>query len=311
MRTVRLSLLLAGVSLALLAFLYGVALGTARGLSFDGTAIVDRVDQAAIPRVHDLSASLIHTIDVTSIALVGTGILVLALVRRRPDQAAAAAAAVFGAGVTTQVLKPLLGGLDPLGGEVLRGYRGTFPSGHATFAMSLGLAVVLASPEAARGLAAVAGAAYAIAVGVGLVALGWHYPSDVVGGYLVAGAWAGLVSSWLNAHPSRRKDRPRGERKPALVPVAGAVAFLALAAAFATVLALSLYRHPEALSHGPLDGAFFAAAAGLAAVALVLFVVVSLLRPAAPSAPATEVTSRGVGPARLEAVREVSGIEPE
>jgi len=30
-------------------------------------------------------------------------------------------------------------------------------------------------------------------VGIATVALGWHYPSDVLGGYMVAGAWAAAV----------------------------------------------------------------------------------------------------------------------
>jgi membrane-associated phospholipid phosphatase len=44
-----------------------------------------------------------------------------------------------------------------------------------------------------RALTALLGAGYAIAVGYALVALGWHLPSDVLGGFLVAATFTPLL----------------------------------------------------------------------------------------------------------------------
>ena len=72
-----------------------------------------------------------------------------------------------------------------------------FPSGHATAAMSLALAAVLAAPRRARPAAALLGALLALAVGVSAVVIGWHFPSDVLAGYLLATGWALLVTALL------------------------------------------------------------------------------------------------------------------
>ena len=74
----------------------------------------------------------------------------------------------------------------PVGPEAL-------PSGHATAAMSLALAGVLVAPRRARWAAAVIGSGWRLRVGASVVAVGWHFPSDVIAGYLLATGWA-LVS---------------------------------------------------------------------------------------------------------------------
>lgn len=68
----------------------------------------------------------------------------------------------------------------------------------------------------------------------------WHYASDVAGGYLVAGAWAGLVAAAL----PRRSTTARAEsvRTGAGVAAVLVVGFLAL-------VAFALHRHPGVLFH--------------------------------------------------------------
>ena len=91
--------------------------------------------------------------------------------------------------MTTQLLKPLLA--EPrsvLPGDIAVGAI-SWPSGHATAAMSLALCSVLAAPARLRPAVAALGAVFAVAVSYSFLTLGWHYPSDVFGGYLVATAW--------------------------------------------------------------------------------------------------------------------------
>lgn len=69
----------------------------------------------------------------------------------------------------------------------------SWPSGHATASLILVLCAVAVAPPARRGLVAGLGAAYSATVGLAVVTLGWHFPSDVVGGYLVAMTAAALA----------------------------------------------------------------------------------------------------------------------
>jgi membrane-associated phospholipid phosphatase len=114
--------------------------------------------------------------------------------------AAIVPAVLLGANACTQALKPALADLRIIDvGAVSRIYPGSWPSGHATASMSLALCLVLVVGPRLRPLAALLGAGYAIGVGYALVALGWHLPSDVLGGYLVAAAFTLLGCAALAA----------------------------------------------------------------------------------------------------------------
>jgi membrane-associated phospholipid phosphatase len=134
----------------------------------------------------------------------------VALWRHRPGDAVAAAAVVAGANVTTQVLKVVLAhprfqpvlGHDQLGPVA-------FPSGHATAAASIAIAFAFVVPSRLRPLTAVLGACFVTAVGCSVLLLAWHYPSDVLGGILVAAGWGFAVLAVSRAWqpPSRRSSR--------------------------------------------------------------------------------------------------------
>jgi len=136
-------------------------------------------------------------------AIAAAAIVALALLRGRWPMAVAVPAILLAANVTTQLLKPALADarvVDLQG--VATAYPGSWPSGHATAAMSLALCLVLVAGPRLRPLAALAGAAYAIAVGYALVVLGYHLPSDVLGGYLVAASFALLGAAALASFAS-------------------------------------------------------------------------------------------------------------
>ena len=69
--------------------------------------------------------------------------------------------------------------------------------------MSLALCLVLVVGPRLRPLAALAGAGYAIAVGYSLVVLGYHLPSDVLGGFLMAATFTLLGAAALAALEAR------------------------------------------------------------------------------------------------------------
>jgi hypothetical protein len=176
---------------------------------------------------------------------------------RRPHLVAAVAA-VAGAAITTQLLKvglahprvqPALGeGIGPV----------SFPSGHATAAMSMAVALVLVAPRGHRWAAVVLGAGYALAVSVTVIVLGWHYPSDVLAGTLVATGFgflaiaglraAGRSSEETGAETARRQASPGLEIGVALA--GGAVAVAAFSQAGALIDYASSHTGPTFVAFG-------------------------------------------------------------
>jgi membrane-associated phospholipid phosphatase len=95
-------------------------------------------------------------------------------------------------------LKPLLAHSHASVGGVWIG-PASWPSGHSTAAVALVLAAVFVSPARLRPLVSLLGAVFAVAVGVSLLILAWHMPSDVLGGFFVASFWGALALAVLRA----------------------------------------------------------------------------------------------------------------
>lgn len=281
MRRPRTYTALAGAALLALAGLYLVALNTSAVRRLDLSAFGDAVDAEQSPRAHEATARLLQTIDVSSLALLGGAIVLVALIRRRAALAVAAAVLVAGANLMTQALKAGLGHLDLLGGETARASAGAFPSGHATVAMSLALALVLVAPASQRPLAALVGMAYAVGVGIAVVALGWHFPSDVGGAYLVAAAWACAVAAALSAHGRRGGFvEPPGTPPARRLAVGAACAIVVVA--FLVLLALAAGRRRALLQLSELHTAFVLAALLIAALGAFMTATLAALLRRAP-----------------------------
>ncbi|MFP5389122.1 MAG: phosphatase PAP2 family protein, partial [Thermoleophilia bacterium] len=75
----------------------------------------------------------------------------------------------------------------------------SFPSGHTTAVASIAIAFVFVVPREWRAAAALIGAGLVVAVGCSVMALSWHYPSDVMGGILVAAGWGFATLAVLRA----------------------------------------------------------------------------------------------------------------
>jgi membrane-associated phospholipid phosphatase len=134
-----------------------------------------------------------RVVDPLPYALGGLACLAVALARKRPWRAAVVGLVLVASGLTAQALKhafaeqrfvPWLGG-----GQI---DAASWPSGHATAVMTLVLCAVLVAAPAWRGLIALLGGACAVGVAYATLALAWHYPSDVLAGFLLAGFWVSL-----------------------------------------------------------------------------------------------------------------------
>ena len=126
--------------------------------------------------------------------------------RRRIPAAVVVGVSVAGAVAGNVLLKDLVArprpDTVPAGAEVS---EFSFPSGHAAATAALAVAVVLAVAIAGRRRLAVAGAAAYVAIaGAAQLVLGLHHPTDVLGGWLWAGAWAGAVWAVAARHCAGR-----------------------------------------------------------------------------------------------------------
>ena len=144
---------------------------------------------------------------VLSAALMGT-----ALVARGARVAAVVAAVLVVPNVVTQWLKLKLA--EPRGatisGEAVDAV--SWPSGHSTAAMALAVAALLVASGAWRPTVAVAGGLFAVAMAGSVVLLGWHFPSDAVGGFAVAGVAGCLGAAALSRRAATTAPESRWHR---------------------------------------------------------------------------------------------------
>lgn len=243
-RRTKLALLGAAAGAGLLALTWGLALHV---------PVFERADRAILsgfaglygrPRINHLAQFLAGLCDPSPYVYLAAIPVLVALLRRRPRALLAIAAILLGANLTTHLLKPLLA--VPRAGWLLGGYvhvpAGSWPSGHATAAMALALSCLLAAPPRLRPAVAALGAAFAVAVSYSFLELGWHFPSDVLGGFLVAGTWTMLAVAAVSAADVRWPRRSGAESRRQRVSVAKALApqaaLIALAALVIGLLAL-------------------------------------------------------------------------
>jgi len=139
---------------------------------------------------------LLHLLEPALFVLWGAALVAVALARSRPRVAAAITAVMVLAPLTSETLKPVLAHSHYAVGGTRIG-PASWPSGHSTAALTLVLCAVLVAPARLRPLVAAAGVAFAAVVGLALLVLAWHLPSDVLGGYLVAILWTALAVAAL------------------------------------------------------------------------------------------------------------------
>jgi membrane-associated phospholipid phosphatase len=271
-RRARTALFGAAMGVVLLAATWYAAHYIALGRSADASVLRGFADltRPRLDRLANFIAQLCSPNEYVFLAVVP---VIVALVRRRPRVAGMIALVLLCANETTQLLKPLLAGPHDYVQGVPLGEH-TWPSGHATAAMSLALCSVIAAPPRRRPVVAAGMAAFAIAVSYSFLELAWHYPSDVLGGFLVASTWTLLGVASLSVLAARRSgavsEAPR-TRRPSL-SVGEALAPVGLMAAAAAVLLglIVLARPHEVLSYVSEHRTFVLGAGGIGALGTVL-----------------------------------------
>ena len=111
--------------------------------------------------------------------------------------------AFVGAEATTWSVKFLLARVRPPFLEGLTAGSPSFPSAHATVSITvygfLALAVAAGAPERWRPEVLAVATVFVLLIGFSRLLLSLHYLSDVVGGFLIGGAWLLLAWRWVQA----------------------------------------------------------------------------------------------------------------
>jgi membrane-associated phospholipid phosphatase len=164
------------------------------------TAALHGFTALAVPKITTVAVAFAHSCNPAPYAVAAVLVIGAAVGLKGLRTAAAVGLLIAGANLTSQTLKPLLANHRELYHTDwhLNNIRdGAFPSGHSTAAMTISLAVLMIVPRAYRPLTAALGIVFTLAVSFSILILAWHFPSDVVGGYLVATAWGLVVLAGL------------------------------------------------------------------------------------------------------------------
>lgn len=194
---------------------------THRGQSLEALALAG--SHIGAWRVDSQADQLLATVSVPMVAAIILAVLVIGAVRGRWVAGVAAAVAVGGANVTTQLLKYRLFERDDLLG--LGGWNGTntLPSGHTTVAAAALVGMILVVPPMLRSVTTVIGTFAVAAYGLATLVNQWHRPSDVIAAILVACGWGYLAVAAIRV--VERTGRPRDVRHS---PGAASVLLVAL-----------------------------------------------------------------------------------
>ena len=240
------------------------------------------------PRLDRLTNAIAHLCNPMPYMLWAAIPVIVALLRGRPRLAITLAIVLLGANETTELLKPLAAGVRaplPTGAYVT---NASWPSGHATASMTLALCAVVCSPSRWRPAVGAAMAAFSVAVVFSFLELGWHYPSDAVGGFLVASVWTLVGVSGLWTYEAHRPalahataaGRPAFSVARVLAPT---VVIIGAAMLFAALIALARPHAVTGYAHAHLT--FVVGAAAIAAAAFALASALNLLMRAGTLSP--------------------------
>ena len=223
---------IAGVTacLSLTAFIsYGV-LSTSYGQVID-TILMEGTMRSA-RQYEEFSTLITGLVSVPVLGGIGVLVAIVAAARRRPTLAGRALGAVVGANVTTQILKDYVLTRPSLG--VTTGVVNSLPSGHATVAVTLSLALIVVAPQWFRGPSAWIGWVWTSLMSVSVMMEGWHRPSDAITAALIAGAWALALS------PIERRPRHGIKIQRIMVWVCLALIIVAVVATIAAMWGFSM-----------------------------------------------------------------------
>jgi membrane-associated PAP2 superfamily phosphatase len=177
------------------------------GLSVVGSTVLSQAFKAIFGRPRPPVTHYLFSTDASIALLAVVALAALVAWRTRWRRLASISAAAFAILVSLDWLTAALFHVPP--------ELGSFPSGHAVSSMAFAASLVVVWPRRERGAVAVAAAVFVFLVGVSRVYLGFHYPSDVAGGWCLSIAWVTVLTAVV------RPRLPAVIRRMEPSPVAG------------------------------------------------------------------------------------------
>ncbi len=165
-------------SAAVFAAAYATLILTAPGQEFENFALMGARQEFAELR----ESSLAELSDISMLGFtVAIGLVMLvALLRRKPVLAFTVAAIMGVSVVIAEVAKHVLVRPELIDAPP-RWLNNSFPSGHVTIAVAIGIGAVLVAPYAFRSIVTILAAVYAMGIGQAVEVAGWHRLSGVIG----------------------------------------------------------------------------------------------------------------------------------
>ncbi|MBK8448034.1 MAG: phosphatase PAP2 family protein [Micropruina sp.] len=222
----------AAVLAAALVWLTWWAMVTHRsGQAFDSLALEG--SQVGSWRIDEQADQLLNTVSIPMVAGIIAVVLLIGALRGRWVAAIAAAVAVAGANITTQVLKNGVFERDDLLGLGAWNSTNTLPSGHTTVAAAGLVGLILVVPPSLRSITTAFGVIGVSAYGLATLVNHWHRPSDIAAAVLVASAWGYLAVAAIRIaeRAGRLRDRAHRPGATSVILVMLAICGLALSTA--------------------------------------------------------------------------------
>lgn len=193
---------------------YLLLVRTRLGQRLDNASLAGAQLQSGHSRVID--ALFLQHITTKSFGFVLVVLIAIGAVRRRIRLGIAVACAALVAVLATDGLKKWVLTRPQLVHDDIYRPDNTFPSGHTAIAIACAFALIVITPPALRGLAALVAGSYGWLVAADVQTAGWHRPSDAVGAAFIAFAVVALFS----AEVTQRRPISAGRRVlhiPALI----------------------------------------------------------------------------------------------
>jgi membrane-associated phospholipid phosphatase len=205
-------LLAAGTCVALAGLVYLLVCHVAFAQRVDSRVLADAMAHRT-PGREDVASGIVSLFNPVPFVVLASLIVAAAIAAGRVRAGLVVGASMVASAASAEWLKPLL--------AVQRQYpdyhympAASWPSAHTAAIVSLLLGLVILLPPRLRPTAAALCGGFGLLALGSIVLMGFHYPSDVLGGVLVATAWSAvaLALSGTARAPRAARPRPRSPR---------------------------------------------------------------------------------------------------
>jgi hypothetical protein len=219
-------LVVAGISMLVFLAVWAVAVGTRFGQEIDDAALTG--GRSAPDAAQSTADEFLNAISAGSLIAAFAVLAVFAWIRRRPELLLLPLAVVGLSLFATELFKHVIFERPDVFVDS-KHPENSYPSGHSTATIAIGLAAIVVAPPRLRTRVAIGAALLAAVGGVFVVTADWHRPSDSIGSFTLTLAMTALLLAVLRA----RRAAPKALAEPGEHDAASAAARVELTALLA------------------------------------------------------------------------------